>query len=79
MNEAGRSPFTRDHTTPLREPSAADDGESGRRGETDADEDLDDCGELENDYDGVGDAARASCEHSARRRNPDHLPLPSHI
>ena len=37
-----------DRITPVREPAAAADGESGN-------EDLIDGGELENDYDGVGD------------------------
>ena len=60
MNEAGRSPFTRDHTTPLREPSAADDGESGRRGETGADENLDDGGEFERTTTTGSATARAS-------------------
>ena len=44
-----------DRITPLRKPAAADDGESERCGENEANEDLIDGGELENDYDGVGD------------------------
>ena len=60
------------------EESAA--GESCRRGETDAVEDIDDRGEFEDDYCTTNSStARASCEHPARRRNPDHLPAtPSH-
>ena len=42
-----------DRITPLRKPAAADDGESGRCGENDANEDLIDGGELEIDYEGV--------------------------